>query len=77
MHNERCYNLTEALRITGIDYEEGEHDALVDAKNTALLFAKMEREQELKLSKYYTDQKNEHLTSNPFADLFAMFEIAV
>lgn len=77
MNNERCYNLTEALRITGIDYEDGEHDALIDAKNTALLFTKMEREPELKLSKYYAEQKSKHLTSNPFADLFATLEIAI
>ena len=77
MNTARCYNLTEALRLTGIDYEDGEHDALVDAKNTALLFAKMEREPELQLSHYYTEKSSEHLTFNPFADLFAKLELAV
>lgn len=77
MNTDRCYNLTEALRLTGIDYEDGEHDALVDAKNTALLFAKMEREPELQLSHYYTEKPSEHLTFNPFADLFAQLEYAV
>lgn len=77
MNTDRCYNLTEALRLTGIDYEDGEHDALVDARNTALLFAKMEREPELQLSHYYTEKPSEHLTFNPFADLFAKLEFAV
>ena len=77
MNTDRCYKLTEALRLTGIDYEDGEHDALVDARNTALLFAKMEREPELQLSHYYTEKTSEHLTFNPFADLFAKLEFAV
>lgn len=77
MNNERCYNLTEALRLAGIDYEDGAHDALVDAKNTALLFAKMEKEPELQLSHYYTDAASEHLMFNPFADLFAQLEFAI
>lgn len=77
MNTDRCYNLTEALRLTEIDYEDGEHDALVDARNTALLFAKMEREPELQLSHYYTEKPSEHLTFNPFADLFAKLEFAV
>ena len=36
------YNLQEALNIAGVDYDENIHDALVDAKNTALLYAKMQ-----------------------------------
>lgn len=77
MNSDKCYNLTEALKLTGVHYEDGEHDALVDAKNTALLFAKMEREPELQLSHYYTEQHSEHLTFNPFADLFAKLDFAV
>lgn len=52
MDSDRSYNLTEALNITSVDYEDGEHDALVDAKNTALLFRKMMTEPVLKLSPY-------------------------
>ena len=77
MSTDKNYNLTEALRLTGIDYEDGAHDALVDARNTALLFAKMEREPELQLSHYYTEQCSDHLTLNPFAELFAKLEFAV
>lgn len=36
-----------------INYEDGAHDGLVDAYNTALLFAKMEREPQLILNPYY------------------------
>ena len=48
MDTDRCYNLTEALSVAGIVYDDGAHDALVDAKNTALLFAKMSLEPDFK-----------------------------
>lgn len=41
MHSHKCYKLSEALIAADIIYEEGAHDGLVDAYNTALLFAKM------------------------------------
>ena len=53
MNNQRCYKLSEALVAADIIYEDGAHDGLVDAYNTALLFAKMEREPELVLKPYY------------------------
>ena len=53
MNAHKNYKLSEALIIADIDYDDGEHDALVDAKNTALLFIKMEREPVLVLSPYY------------------------
>lgn len=53
MHSQKCYKLSEALIAADIIYEEGAHDGLVDAYNTALLFAKMEREAELTLNPYY------------------------
>lgn len=34
-------------------YEDGAHDGLVDAYNTALLFAKLERDEEFRLNAYY------------------------
>lgn len=52
MNSERCYNLSEALNITAIYYDEGEHDALVDARNTAMLFKKIRTESKLQLSPY-------------------------
>lgn len=53
MNADKNYKLSEALIIADIDYADGQHDALVDAKNTALLFIKMEREPVLVLSPYY------------------------
>lgn len=65
MNAQKKYKLSEALIIADIDYDEGEHDALVDAKNTAQLFVKMEREPVLVLNPYYSNQKEEK-TYNPF-----------
>jgi inhibitor of KinA sporulation pathway (predicted exonuclease) len=75
MNNERNYKLSEALILADIDYDEGEHDALVDAKNTAQLFIKMERESELTLNPYFTTHE-EKLTYNPFAEFFAKHSLA-
>ena len=49
----RAYGLSDALSITGIDCDSGAHDALIDARNTALLFAKINLEPVLQMSKYY------------------------
>ena len=76
MNAQKNYKLSEALIIADIDYDEGEHDALVDAKNTAQLFIKMEREPELVLNPYYSNQKEEE-TYNPFAALLADYSVAV
>lgn len=70
MNAQKNYKLSEALIIADIDYDEGEHDALVDAKNTAQLFVKMEREPVLVLNPYYCNQPEEP-TYNPFAALLA------
>ena len=53
MDSSKCYKLSEALVAADIMYEDGAHDGLVDAYNTALLFAKMEREPKLILNSYY------------------------
>ena len=76
MNAQKNYKLSEALIIADIDYDEGEHDALVDAKNTAQLFIKMEREPVLILNPYYSNQKKEE-TYNPFAALLANYSVAV
>lgn len=75
IHSEKKYNLTEALNITGIDYEDGAHDGLVDANNTALLFSKMKNETKLNtVSCYITDENAEDFTYSPFAELFNNYE---
>lgn len=49
----RPYSLADALNATDIMDEGRAHDGLADAYNTALLFAKMEREDELVLNPYF------------------------
>ena len=73
----KCYNLTEALNIADIIYKDGDHDGLVDAYNTALLFAKMEREGELKLSPYYSKMLFSEEDGNGFTvgSLFAGIDL--
>lgn len=53
MNSLKKYRLSEALIIADIDYDENIHDGLVDAENTAMLFAKMKREPKLKLISCY------------------------
>lgn len=49
----RSYSLAEALIAADVESEGRAHDGLADAYNTALLFAKMETEEELVLNPYY------------------------
>ena len=70
MDAQKDYRLSEALIIADINYDENQHDALVDAKNTAHLFIKMQKEPVLKLNPYYSNEA-EDMTNNPFAALLA------
>lgn len=63
------YRLSEALNIADICYEDGAHDALVDAENTAMLFKKMKTEQEFKVSAYYSSEKKQTPLYSPFSEL--------
>ncbi len=79
MDSPKVYRLSEALVIADIDLQDGAHDALVDARNTALLFAKMEREgEDLQLSPYYVCSDAESTTTmcTPFAELLKNFNYA-
>lgn len=70
MNSPKVYKLSEALIIADLEYDENIHDALVDARNTALLFIKMRSESTLKLSPYYsTGTDSNTLTFKPFANL--------
>ena len=71
------YRLSEALIIADIDYDENIHDALVDAKNTALLFAKMQREPKLTLNAYLKTEETATAMFTPFAGLLEQFKCAV
>lgn len=76
MHTEKVYRLSEALSIADIWYDEAFHDALVDARNTGLLFAKMQREDELVLNPYYDMVNSEETTYNTFANLLGNYRYA-
>lgn len=54
INSPKNYSLEDALNIASIIYQDGAHNGLVDAYNTALLFAKMEREEVLNLNQYYS-----------------------
>lgn len=53
MDTERRYSLEEALIATDIFTEGDPHNALVDAHNTAMLFAKINTEENFELNPYY------------------------
>lgn len=75
MNSSKIYNLSEALIIADIQFDENIHDGLVDAENTALLFIKMKKETSLKLSPYYSsDSSSEIPTYRPFANLLMNFK---
>jgi inhibitor of KinA sporulation pathway (predicted exonuclease) len=63
MDTDRVYQLSEALAIANIDYDENIHNAHADAYNTALLFKKLQTEDTLTLSPYYLTSIN---TYDPF-----------
>lgn len=75
MHSSKNYGLVDALNVSSVEYDENIHDALVDAKNTALLFEKMEREKdkEYKLNPYISIGEGERFYNTPFADLLKDF----
>lgn len=66
MKMKKQYSLEEALIATDICTEGRAHNGLVDAYNTALLYAKMQNEDELVLNKYYKiahcNDEPEHLS---------------
>ena len=77
MDNQRNYKLSEALVIADIESEVGEHDALIDAKNTALLFAKMESGEEFTINPYLSGESSAEFGGyTPFANLLATMQIA-
>lgn len=51
--SEKCYSLWDALLVADIEAEGRKHDGLADAYNTAVLFAKLETEEELQLHPLY------------------------
>lgn len=78
MNSRRSYKLSEALIATDIISEGQEHDGLADAYNTALLFAKMEREEVLQLNPVYAEAITEEQESLKFTlgDLFQGLQLS-
>lgn len=78
MNTRRSYKLSEALIATDIISEGQEHDGLADAYNTALLFAKMEREEVLQLNPVYAEAIAEEQESLKFTlgDLFQGLQLS-
>ncbi len=66
MKRNKLYSLEEALIATDVFSEGRAHNGLDDAYNTALLYAKLQREEELILNPYYDkaydDSEMEHLS---------------
>ncbi|MCH5256168.1 MAG: exonuclease domain-containing protein [Lachnospiraceae bacterium] len=63
VNRRKTYKLSEALIATDIMFDEKFHDGLVDAKNTAMLFIKMEKEPDLVLNEYYRKLRGEKVES--------------
>ncbi|MBE5784560.1 MAG: exonuclease domain-containing protein [Clostridiales bacterium] len=72
--SKKQYGLTDALILADIDYEMHAHDALVDACNTAKLFAKLKRESRIKLNPLYrSEDDSPAAVHQPFAALKSSF----
>ncbi len=57
LHTSKQYRLSEALAIANVECDTAIHNALVDAKNTAILFSKIQSEDRATLSPYYMTQE--------------------
>lgn len=77
MNTSKKYRLSEALIIADIDYNENIHDGLVDAENTAMLFAKMKREPKLKLISCYLAEEDNSTMYTPISGLLKNFSYAI
>lgn len=74
MRMRKQYSLEEALIATDICTEGRAHNGMVDAYNTALLYAKMQNEDELVLNEYY---RSAHSNSEPEHLSFGLDELLV
>lgn len=77
MNTTKNYRLSEALIIADIDFDENLHDGLVDAENTAMLFAKMKREPKLKLISCYQTEYDDSRMYMPIGGLLRNFSYAM
>lgn len=79
MSSDRAYKLSEALIAADIVTEGREHDGLVDAYNTALLYAKLINEPNLVLNPTYEEARKEEVNhlSYTFGSLFAGLDLSL
>ena len=56
LHTSKRYRLSDALLIANANYDSAIHNALIDAKNTAVLFSKIQNEDRATFSPYYMTQ---------------------
>ena len=71
------YRLSEALIIADIAFDEHLHNGLIDARNTALLFVKMEKEPILVLNPYYQrGREEEDVEMNSLASMCPALRLA-
>ena len=78
MDRKKSYGLEEALFISNIAPEGRAHNGLVDAANTATLFAKLETEPDYRLNEWYETARKEDVDHLSFCmgDLFAGIVLA-
>lgn len=78
MDRKKSYSLEEALFISNIAPEGRAHNGLVDAANTATLFAKLETEPDYRLNEWYETARKEDVDHLSFCmgDLFAGIVLA-
>ena len=79
INSDMRYSLREALIASDILQEGKEHDGLDDAYNTALLYAKMETEEEFKFNEVYESarfEEIEHLSCS-LGDIFGSLKFQV
>lgn len=77
MNTKRKFRLSDALIMADIETEGQAHDGYYDAYNTALLYAKMERDEDINTNKYFIeahDENVEHLSCS-MGDLFSKFKL--
>ncbi|MBQ1947930.1 MAG: exonuclease domain-containing protein [Clostridia bacterium] len=74
MESRRQYRLSEALVFASIDYSDGAHDALIDAKNTAMLFKQLKTDT-FSPNPYMTDADEKPCTYSAFAELSTLFSM--
>ena len=70
LSSRKKYRLSEALSIADIFYDDGAHDALIDARNTARLFAKIQSDSFHPSSYFISGSNTPRYSLDPFASSY-------